>query len=86
MHEEIFNESGINSLNFNMSGLMNDDHLYNLVYEAIMSHPTYVIVSESNSSRKIQIIGNMIKYFEEREDYEKCYDLLNIKKEIQEKC
>lgn len=86
MHDDIFNEDGINSLSFAMSSLMNEDHFYNIVYEAIMRHPSYVIVSESNGSRKIQIIGNMIKYFEEKEDYEKCYDLLNIKKELQERC
>ena len=60
MHDDIFNEDGINSMSFAMSKLTDDDHFYNIVYEAIMRHPSYVILSESNMDRKVQIITNMI--------------------------
>jgi hypothetical protein len=86
MHDDIFNSEGINSLNFAMSKLMDEDYFYNIVYEAVMSYPSYVVVSSGKEERKLQIIGNMITFFEEKEDYEKCYDLLQIKKEIQNRC
>jgi len=86
MHDDIFNEDGINSMSFAMSKLTDDDHFYNIVYEAIMRHPSYVILSESNMDRKVQIITNMIIFFEQKEDYEKCYELFNIKKELEERC
>jgi len=85
-YDDIFNDEGINSLSFEMSKLMNEDYFYNIVYEAVMSHPSYVIVANGNEERKLNVISNMIKFFEEKEDYEKCYDLLQIKKEIQDRC
>jgi len=86
MYDDIFNMDGINSMSFAMSNFADEDYFYNIVYEAIMRHPSYVILSESNLDRRVQIIGNMIVFFEEKEDYEKCYELFNIKKEIEEKC
>ena len=86
MYDDIFNGEGINSLNFAMSKLMDEDYFYNIVYEAVMSHPSYVIVANGKEERKLQIIGNMIKFFEEKEDYEKCFDLFQVKKEIENRC
>jgi len=86
MHDDIFGDNSINSMSFAMSKLINEDHFYNIVYEAIMRHPSYVILSDSNLERKAQIINNMIVFFEEKEDYEKCYELFIIKKELEERC
>lgn len=85
-YDDIFNSEGINSLNFAMSKLMDEDYFYNIVYEAVMKHPSYVIIASGKDERKLQIIGNMITFFEEKEDYEKCYDLFRIKKEIENRC
>jgi len=83
MQDDIFDSEGINSLSFAMSKMMDEDYFYNIVYEAVMSHPSYVIVSNGNDSRKLEVITSMISFFEEKEDYEKCFDLLQIRKEIE---
>lgn len=56
---------------------------FNILYDAINAHPSYVVLSDMTSERKLEIIGEIISYYEKREDYEKCASLLKIKKEIE---
>lgn len=60
------------------------DQFYQALYEAISKHPSYVILSDLESEKKLKVLDGMIKYYEARESYEKCATLLNIKKEIKE--
>ena len=68
-----------------INGLVDEYTTYNIVYEAIMSNPSYVIFGNGEYDRKVRVIAKMIKYFEVREEYEKCIILLKIKKEL-DKC
>jgi len=67
-----------------INGLTDVDTTYNIIYEAVLNNPTYVILSEADTDHKIKVISKMIKHFEEKEDYEKCAELLRLKKAIQE--
>ena len=53
-------------------------------YISIMSFPDKTIEHELHVSIKISALNNIIKYFEKIEEYEKCYDLLEIKRKIEE--
>jgi hypothetical protein len=59
------------------------DQFYQALYEAISKHPSYVVLSDLESDKKIKVLDGMIEYYEARESYEKCATLLNIKKEIE---
>jgi hypothetical protein len=63
--------------------ISNKDLFFKTLYNAIVVNTAYVIVSDISDERKTQIINQMIKYYEGREDYEKCANLLKIKKEIE---
>lgn len=60
------------------------DQFYQILYEAISKHPSYVIVSDLETHKKLKVLDGMIEYYEAKESYEKCATLLNIKKEIEE--
>lgn len=66
-----------------LNGLVDENVTFNIVYEAIVGNPTYVILSESTKERKLKILNKMIKHFESLEEYEKCANLIRIKKEIE---
>jgi len=57
---------------------------YQALYEAVSKHPSYVVLSDLESDKKIKVLDGMIQYYEAKESYEKCATLLNIKKEIEE--
>jgi hypothetical protein len=59
---------------------------FNALFKAMTHHPTYVILSDMESSRKNIILSAMLKYFEDREDYEKCAAVCDIKKQIEYTC
>lgn len=58
------------------------DQFYQALFEAISKHPSYVVLSDLESEKKINVLDGMIQYYEAKESYEKCTTLLNIKKEI----
>jgi len=60
------------------------DQFYQALYEAVSKHPSYVVLSDLESDKKIKVLDGMIQYYEAKESYEKCATLLNIKKEIEE--
>lgn len=62
--------------------LANRELFYTTLYNAIVTHPSYVILSDIPSPRKLEIINEMIQYYESREDYEKCAHLLKVKKQV----
>lgn len=62
----------------------NRDSSYQGLYDAICKHPSYVILSDLETDKKIKIINNMVDYYEAIEAYEKCATLLDIKKRIEE--
>jgi hypothetical protein len=64
----------------------NEDMFFNALYMAITHHPTYVIASDLEDERKITILGVMLKHFEEKEEFEKCASIYNIKKQIKTIC
>ena len=66
-----------------INGLVDVDTTYNIVYEAVVNNPTYVIMSEADDEHKAKVITKMINHYEAKEDYEKCAELLKIKKSIQ---
>ena len=66
-----------------LNGLVDEATTYNIVYEAVMSNPGYVIFGDGDRDHKIRVISKMIKYFEVREEYEKCATLLRLKKELE---
>ncbi len=65
-----------------INGLVDADTTYNIVYEAVVNNPAYVIFSDSSPEHKRSILSKMIKHYELKEDYEKCAELLRIKKSI----
>lgn len=65
-----------------INGLVDKDASYNIIYEAIMNHPSFVIFSDGKPEHKRKVITKMINHFEEREEYEKCSELLKIKNSI----
>jgi len=65
-----------------INGLTDKNTTYNIIYEAIMNHPSYIIFSEAKTEHKVAVILKMINHYESREDYEKCAELLIIKKQL----
>jgi hypothetical protein len=60
----------------------NEDMFFNALYMAMTNHPMYVISSDLENERKDVILSAMIKYFEVKEEFEKCASIYNIKKQI----
>lgn len=63
--------------------LLNSDAFFRAVFDAMQNHPTYVILSDFESDRKIFIMDQMLKHYEEKEDFEKCKVIFEIKKQIE---
>jgi hypothetical protein len=61
----------------------NKEALYAVLYKAISKHPSYVVLSDLPVDRKMNIIEEMLIHFELKEDYEKCANLLKLKKELE---
>jgi len=53
-------------------------------YISIMSFPERAIDHELPKKIKVAALSNIIKYFESIEEFEKCQDLLEIKRTIEE--
>lgn len=67
-----------------IEGLMvnNRSAFFAALYQAMMEHPTYVILSDMPKERKTEILTNMLSYYEEKEDYEKCAKLLKMQQQV----
>ena len=67
-----------------IEGIMvsNKSAFFYALYQAMMEHPSYVILSDMPTERKLEILTNMLSYYEEKEDYEKCAKLLQIQQQV----
>ena len=67
-----------------IEGLMvsNKSTFFTALYQAMMEHPAYVILSDMPADRKIELLGNMLKYYEDREDIEKCAKLYEMQQQV----
>ena len=63
--------------------LLNSEAFFRAVFDAMQNHPTYVILSDFESDRKIYIMDQMLKHYEKKEDFEKCKVIFEIKKQIE---
>jgi hypothetical protein len=48
----------------------------------MMEHPAYVILSDMPQERKVDILNNMLSFYEEREDFEKCAKLFKMQQQL----
>lgn len=69
-----------------LNGLTDKETTFNIVYEAVINNPTFVILAGGDSERKIKILNKMIKHFESLEEYEKCSKLLKVKRAVEQEC
>lgn len=67
-----------------IEGLMvnNKSTFFTALYQAMMEHPSYVILSDMPVARKIELLSNMLKYYEERDDFEKCAKLYKMQQQV----
>lgn len=66
--------------------LVNTENFFKAIYDAIQKHPTYVILSDFESDRKMFILEEMLKHYENKEDFEKCKVIFDIKKQVESEC
>jgi hypothetical protein len=66
--------------------LINTEKFFQAVYDAIQKHPTYVILSDFDSDRKLYILEQMLKHYENKEDFEKCKVIFEVKKQVESEC
>jgi hypothetical protein len=87
MNDSFFNDTNQKWFKI-IDGLMvsNEDVFFNTLYMAITNHPSYVITSDLENDRKDTILGAMLKHFENKEEFEKCACIFNIKKQIKLTC
>mgnify|MGYP000234473391 FL=1 len=64
----------------------NEDMFFNALYMAMTHHPTYVIAADLEDDKKDVILSAMLKYFENKEEFEKCASIYTIKKQINTTC
>ena len=67
-----------------IDGLMvnNKSRFFAVLYQAMMEHPAYVILSDMTQERKLEILNSMLNFYEQREDFEKCTDLFKIQQQL----
>jgi hypothetical protein len=78
------NRRSRSQLDFIIQGLMvsNKSHFFALLYQAMIEHPSYVILSDMPQERKLEILNSMMLHYEEREDYEKCAQLKQMQQQV----
>jgi hypothetical protein len=59
------------------------DTMMNMVYNAIVNNEHDAIYNNSPVEERLEALQNVIRYFEDTEEYEKCF---NIKKIIDKIC
>jgi len=67
-----------------IEGLMvnNKSAFFGALYQAMMEHPAYVVLSDMPTERKNEILTRMLKFYETREDFEKCAKLLEMQQQV----
>ena len=60
----------------------NKEAFFQALFLAMSKHPSYVILADMEIERKADILNKMIMHYEEKEDFEKCQVIFNIKKEL----
>ena len=60
----------------------NKSMFFTVLYNAMMEHPAYVLLSDMPKERKFEILEEMLEFYEEHEAYEKCAKLIKMKKSI----
>ena len=58
------------------------DRYFRMCYSALVSSPEEVLSNNADAVLKIQGLNKLITYFEEKEEFEKCFELQNILKMI----
>jgi hypothetical protein len=89
MYNSFFSGDKSNSKWFQIiDGLLVSDRdmFFSALYMAMTNHPTYVIMSDMEGGRKGVILNAMLDYFENKEEFEKCAAIYNIKKQIDHTC
>lgn len=59
------------------------DTMMNMIYNAVINHQEQAIYNNVPSEEKVEALTNVLRYFEETEEYEKCYDIKNIIQKIE---
>lgn len=68
---------------FNKLAALSKEHFMELLYRALIDNKMGALQDETTPrERKIEAINILIKWFEDREEYEKCHRLKNIIKVI----
>jgi hypothetical protein len=67
-----------------IEGLMvnNKGQFFAMLFNAMVEHPSYVILSDMPIERKLEILNNMLVFYEDREDYEKCSTLIKMQQQV----
>lgn len=60
-------------------GNMENDYLMEVFYNLIVSSPDEILNYNESSNYKIEKINNLLKYFEEKEEFEKCIKIKKVK-------
>ena len=60
------------------------DAFYDLIYDAIAEDPTRAIDEGSFADRKVFALDKMINHYLEKEEYERCALLHDLKKKIED--
>ena len=78
------NRDSRNKWDIIIDGLMvnSKSRFFAALYQAMMEHPAYVILSDMPQERKSEILSNMLNFYEEREDFEKCAKLFKIQQQL----
>lgn len=60
----------------------NKSMFFYVLYNAMMEHPAYVLLSDMPKERKFEILEDMLVHYELNESYEKCAELIKMKNNI----
>lgn len=60
-----------------------EEMMMNMIYDAVINHTDQAIYNNVPSDEKVEALTNVLKYFEQTEEYEKCYDIKNIIQRIE---
>ena len=72
-----FEDSGITNLVENSK-----DAMMNMVYKALMSNEQEALNSNTPIDEKLEALKNVLCYFENTEEYEKCFNIKKIMDKI----
>lgn len=54
------------------------DAMMNMIYNAVINEEDKAIAADTPTDQKLEALNNVIKYFVETEEYEKCYNIKKI--------